>query len=107
MFNGWWRGTESNCRHYDFQSYALPTELPRPGGVNLNCSVHSDLSASIGSTRTAPIAGSAVATSAIVASNLRNAAKVTASVAVTLNSNDCRSPGGGFAAVVRFGWPTF
>src|SRR5438105_1239687 len=26
----WWRGTESNCRHYDFQSYALPTELPRP-----------------------------------------------------------------------------
>src|SRR5439155_22601907 len=26
---GWWRGTESNCRHYDFQSYALPTELPR------------------------------------------------------------------------------
>ena len=25
----WWRGTESNCRHYDFQSYALPTELPR------------------------------------------------------------------------------
>src|SRR5436190_1890262 len=26
-----WRGTESNCRHYDFQSYALPTELPRPG----------------------------------------------------------------------------
>src|ERR1700688_3055178 len=24
-----WRGTESNCRHYDFQSYALPTELPR------------------------------------------------------------------------------
>ena len=27
----WWRGTESNCRHYDFQSYALPTELPRHG----------------------------------------------------------------------------
>src|SRR5262249_36054 len=24
-----WRGTESNWRHYDFQSYALPTELPR------------------------------------------------------------------------------
>ena len=24
----WWPGTESNCRHYDFQSYALPTELP-------------------------------------------------------------------------------
>jgi hypothetical protein len=27
----WWRGTESNCRHRDFQSRALPTELPRPG----------------------------------------------------------------------------
>src|SRR6056297_3424295 len=25
----WWRGTESNCRHRDFQSPALPTELPR------------------------------------------------------------------------------
>src|SRR5262249_21166169 len=25
----WWRAAESNCRHYDFQSYALPTELPR------------------------------------------------------------------------------
>ena len=24
----WWPGTELNCRHYDFQSYALPTELP-------------------------------------------------------------------------------
>ena len=31
---GWWPGTESNCRHYDFQSYALPTELPGPGGIN-------------------------------------------------------------------------
>jgi hypothetical protein len=31
---GWWRGTESNCRHYDFQSYALPTELPRPGSTD-------------------------------------------------------------------------
>src|SRR5262245_52410324 len=30
LFGKWWRGTESNCRHYDFQSYALPTELPRP-----------------------------------------------------------------------------
>jgi hypothetical protein len=29
-FNGW-RGTESNCRHRDFQSRALPTELPRRG----------------------------------------------------------------------------
>ena len=25
----WCRGPESNRRHYDFQSYALPTELPR------------------------------------------------------------------------------
>ena len=24
------RGAESNCRHHDFQSCALPTELPRP-----------------------------------------------------------------------------
>ena len=24
----WWAGTESNCRHKDFQSFALPTELP-------------------------------------------------------------------------------
>ena len=24
----WWPGAELNCRHYDFQSYALPTELP-------------------------------------------------------------------------------
>ncbi len=23
-----WPGTESNCRHEDFQSSALPTELP-------------------------------------------------------------------------------
>src|SRR5262249_18452389 len=30
----WWRGTESNCRHYDFQSYALPTELPRRAGIH-------------------------------------------------------------------------
>jgi hypothetical protein len=25
----WCRGAGSNRRHYDFQSYALPTELPR------------------------------------------------------------------------------
>ena len=24
----WWPGAESNCRHRDFQSLALPTELP-------------------------------------------------------------------------------
>jgi hypothetical protein len=27
-----WPGTESNCRHEDFQSSALPTELP--GHIN-------------------------------------------------------------------------
>ena len=27
----WWPGTESNCRHKDFQSSALPTELPGQG----------------------------------------------------------------------------
>ena len=26
-----WRGTELNCRHADFQSAALPTELPARG----------------------------------------------------------------------------
>ena len=26
-FNKWWRQTESNRRHKDFQSFALPTEL--------------------------------------------------------------------------------
>jgi hypothetical protein len=29
----WCRGAESNCRHRDFQSRALPTELPRHGGA--------------------------------------------------------------------------
>ena len=39
----WCRGAELNCRHYDFQSYALPTELPRHTGgtdvrtVNIPC----------------------------------------------------------------------
>src|SRR5207253_10318483 len=27
-----WPGAESNCRHTDFQSVALPTELPGPAG---------------------------------------------------------------------------
>src|SRR3978361_1953781 len=30
-----WRGWESNPRHHDFQSCALPTELPRRGGTIL------------------------------------------------------------------------
>ena len=33
--NFWCRGTESNCRHGDFQSPALPTELPRRRNVGL------------------------------------------------------------------------
>src|SRR5690625_1892992 len=28
LFHEWWLGTESNRRHKDFQSFALPTELP-------------------------------------------------------------------------------
>src|SRR5699024_6140630 len=28
MILEWWLGTESNRRHKDFQSFALPTELP-------------------------------------------------------------------------------
>ena len=28
--NKWWPGAELNCRHADFQSAALPTELPGP-----------------------------------------------------------------------------
>ena len=27
-FSEWWPGAELNCRHEDFQSTALPTELP-------------------------------------------------------------------------------
>jgi hypothetical protein len=30
----WWRGTDLNRRHRDFQSPALPTELPRRKGEN-------------------------------------------------------------------------
>lgn len=29
----WCRGAELNCRHHDFQSCALPPELPRPGRI--------------------------------------------------------------------------
>ena len=32
----WCRGADSNRRHMDFQSIALPTELPRPGVGNSN-----------------------------------------------------------------------
>ena len=28
----WWPGAELNCRHEDFQSTALPTELPGRSG---------------------------------------------------------------------------
>ena len=28
IFQKWWPGAELNCRHEDFQSTALPTELP-------------------------------------------------------------------------------
>src|SRR5688572_9608696 len=39
MFMGlfrWCRGPESNWRHRDFQSRALPTELPRHGGEKVS-----------------------------------------------------------------------
>ena len=31
MWGAWCQGAESNCRHHDFQSCALPTELPWHG----------------------------------------------------------------------------
>ena len=31
----WWPGAESNCRHEDFQSTALPTELPGHQGTRI------------------------------------------------------------------------
>ncbi len=38
----WWPGTESNCRHGDFQSPALPTELPGrgEGSIKLGQTAH-------------------------------------------------------------------
>ena len=32
----WWPGTELNRRHGDFQSPALPTELPGPSRLDLS-----------------------------------------------------------------------
>ena len=37
----WWLGTDSNRRHKDFQSYALPTELPSHI-LNTACQKHSN-----------------------------------------------------------------
>ena len=35
LFYKWWRRPESNRRHKDFQSFALPTELPsHTGGLD-------------------------------------------------------------------------
>ena len=34
--NSWWPETESNRRHEDFQSSALPTELSGPNGLQCN-----------------------------------------------------------------------
>jgi hypothetical protein len=44
----WWPGTESNCRHYDFQSYALPTELPGRRAKNHKYSRTLHLASSLG-----------------------------------------------------------
>src|SRR5262245_22573010 len=45
---GWWPGTESNRRHADFQSAALPAELPGRGR-----NPHSSTARGRGSTRAA------------------------------------------------------
>src|SRR5438270_13553316 len=38
IFKKWWPGTELNRRHADFQSAALPTELPgREGWASIEC----------------------------------------------------------------------
>ena len=41
--NPWWPRTESNCRHRDFQSRALPTELPGHGASDLSRSARPGL----------------------------------------------------------------
>src|SRR3954469_21905143 len=41
IFKKWWPGTELNRRHADFQSAALPTELPgREGWASIECVRH-------------------------------------------------------------------
>src|SRR3954462_1297666 len=41
IFKKWWPGTELNRRHADFQSAALPTELPgREGWASNECVRH-------------------------------------------------------------------
>ena len=37
LFSRWWPGAESNCRHADFQSAALPTELPGRNSIFRLC----------------------------------------------------------------------
>jgi hypothetical protein len=39
-----WAGAESNRRHHDFQSCALPTELPTRGGAVADRPMHTMLS---------------------------------------------------------------
>jgi hypothetical protein len=57
----WWPGTELNRRHRDFQSPALPTELPGPGQRVIRPTHRSDVKAgpfTPGAARTPPVAPS-------------------------------------------------